>query len=79
MEKWESLALVSETWESSAGRGDVGELSGGLVEQAGMSGGYGLRDTEDDDTLSCDDEGRLDDDKAQGYFDDRMISLPSQN
>ena len=65
--------------EFSSGCGDVGESSGGLAEQEGTSGGYGLSDIEDESALSSDDEGRFDDDKAQGCFDDWMISLPSQD
>ena len=44
-----------------------------------MSGGYGLSDIEDKSALRSDDEGRFDDEKAQGCFDDWMISPPSQD
>ena len=64
--------------ESSGGRGDVGDLSSGLAEQEGTSGGYCLSGIEDESASSSDDEGGFDDDKAQGCFDDWMISLPSQ-
>ena len=75
----ESSAGRGDVGEFSSGRGDVAESSGGLAEQEGTSGGYGLSDIEDESALSSDDEGRFDDDKAQGCFDDWMISLPSQD
>ena len=75
----ESSAGHGDVGEFSSGCGDVGESSGGLAEQEGTSGGYGLSDIEDESALSSDDEGRFDDDKAQGCFDDWMISLPSQD
>ena len=75
----ESSAGRGDVGEFSSGRGDVGESSDGLAEQEGTSGGYGLSDIEDESALISDDEGRFDDDKAQGCFDDWMISLQSQD